>query len=152
MSAMKRLLATKGGWVPLVLRVGLAVAMFPHGAQKALGWFGGGGFTNTLNYFTGSMHIPTVFAVLAIAAEFLGPLMLVAGFATRLAALAIGTNMLVAIFMVHAQHGFFMNWSGTPGAGEGIEYHLLALTVVLALLLVGGGRASMDRALTKSDG
>ena len=38
------LVATNGGIVPLILRLTLAVVMFPHGAQKTLGWFGGYGF------------------------------------------------------------------------------------------------------------
>jgi putative oxidoreductase len=67
------LLQTDSGVVGLALRITLAVVMFPHGAQKVLGWFGGHGFRGTMKYFTDS-GIPAVFALLAIAAEFLGPL------------------------------------------------------------------------------
>ena len=67
----------------LVLRVLLAVVFFAHGAQKVLGWFGGRGLKATMAYFTKVQHIPVEFAVLAIAAEFLGPIGLFVGFLTR---------------------------------------------------------------------
>lgn len=138
------LLKTKDDSASLVLRVILGVVMFPHGAQKALGWFGGYGLSGTLNYFTGTMGIPLAFAVLAIAAEFLGSIGLIVGLVTRLAAFGIACNMAVAIFMVHLPNGFFMNWSGKQ-AGEGFEFHLLAIAIALALMIKGGGRWSMDR-------
>src|SRR6266849_6557105 len=96
--------------VPVVLRLTLAVVMFPHGAQKTLGWFGGHGFKGTMGFFMKS-GIPGPLAFLAIMAEFLGPLGLAVGLLTRVAALGIGIVMLVAI-TVHRQHGFFMNWFG----------------------------------------
>src|SRR5262245_56596414 len=71
--------------VGLLLRLRLAVVIFPHGAQKVLGWFGGQGFTPTLQFFT-SAGIPPALALLAMAAEFLGSLGLVIGLLTRLAA------------------------------------------------------------------
>jgi putative oxidoreductase len=138
------LLKTKDDSASLVLRVILGVVMFPHGAQKALGWFGGYGLSGTLNYFTGTMGIPLAFAVLAIAAEFLGSIGLIVGLVTRLAAFGIACNMAVAIFMVHLPNGFFMNWRGKQ-AGEGFEFHLLAIAIALALMIKGGGRWSMDR-------
>lgn len=143
MSAWKRLAATDAGAAGLILRLALGVVMLPHGAQKTLGWFGGHGFEGTLQHFTENMHIPAVLAVLAIAAESLGALMLLAGAATRLAAFGIGATMVVAAWMVHSPNGFFMNWSGSQ-AGEGFEFHILAVGIALALMLVGGGRASVD--------
>ena len=111
--------------VGLLLRLTLAVVIFPHGAQQVLGWFGGEGFTPTLQFFT-SAGIPPALALLAMAAEFLGPLGLAVGLLTRLAAFGIACVMLVAIATVHWSQGFFMNWSGTQ-QGEGFEYHLLTL-------------------------
>jgi putative oxidoreductase len=132
-------------WVPLILRVTLAVVMFPHGAQKVFGWFGGHGFKNTMAYFTKS-GIPAPFALLAIAAEFLGSLGLAVGLLTRVAAFGIACVMVVAILTVHRQHGFFMNWFGNQ-KGEGFEYHLLALGIALALIVGGAGRWSLDAML-----
>jgi putative oxidoreductase len=91
--------------------------MFPHGAQKALGWFGGHGFKGTMKYFTDS-GIPTGFALLAIAAEFLGPLGLAVGLLTRVAAFGIACVMLVAIVTVHWPHGFFINRYGNQKGRE----------------------------------
>jgi putative oxidoreductase len=131
----------------LILRVFLGVVMFPHGAQKVLGWFGGAGFATTLTSFSDKMHIPAVFAILAILTEFLGPIALFLGFLTRLAAFAIAFDMLVAALLVHAHFGFFMNWLGKQ-KGEGIEYDLLLWAIALALMIQGAGRFSLDRAIS----
>jgi putative oxidoreductase len=143
---LRWLLWTDGSVVGLVLRLTLAVVIFPHGAQKVLGWFGGHGLTNTLRFFTDS-GIPAILALLAIAAEFLGPLGLAAGLLTRVAALGIVCVMLVAIITVHWPHGFFINWNGNQ-QGEGFEYHLLALGIAIALIIMGGGAWSIDGALS----
>lgn len=143
---MKKLMRTDGGAAGLILRLTLAIVIFPHGAQKALGWFGGGGVSGTLDFFQQQLGIPAVVTVLVIMAEFLGSLGLLAGVLTRICALGIGAVMLGAVFMVHAPNGFFMNWNGSQ-AGEGFEYHLLALGIVLALLVTGGGAASVDKAV-----
>jgi putative oxidoreductase len=139
------LLQTDDSVVGLILRLTLAVVIFPHGAQKVLGWFGGDGFKNTMQFFTSS-GIPMGFALLAMAAEFLGPLGLAVGLLTRIAAFGIACVMLVAIVTVHWQHGFFMNWFGTQ-QGEGFEYHLLVLGIALALMIMGAGAWSVDGAL-----
>jgi len=127
----------------------LGIVFFPHGAQKALGWFGGHGFSATLAFFTDKMHIPLIFALLAIAAEFFGAIALILGFFTRIAAFGIAMVMVVAIYMVHAHNGFFMNWSGA-GKGEGIEYHLLVIAIALALMIKGAGSISIDKNISKS--
>jgi putative oxidoreductase len=141
------LLSTDGLAVPLVLRLTLAVVMFPHGAQKLLGWFGGHGFSRTMADFTKS-GIPAPLAFLAIMAEFLGPIGLALGLLTRVAALGIGVVMLVGALTVHGKHGFFMNWYGTQ-PGEGYEYHLLALGIALALVIGGGGAWSVDALIAR---
>src|ERR1051326_4961250 len=104
------LLQTHADWASLVLRLVLALVIFPHGAQKVLGWFGGYGFTATLNAFTQFMHIPRPLALAAIASEFLGSIALALGLFTRLSAFGIGVTMTVAALTVHVHNGFFMNW------------------------------------------
>jgi putative oxidoreductase len=143
----RKLFATDNDAAALVLRVVLGIVFFAHGAQKALGWFGGFGFTGTMNHFTENMGIPYILALLVIAAEFLGAFGLIAGFLTRIAAFGIAAVMVGAIFMVHIPFGFFMDWSGT-GQGQGFEFHLLAIAMAVALMIRGGGLWSVDRAIT----
>jgi putative oxidoreductase len=56
--------------------------------------------------------------------------------------------MVGAALMAHLEHGFFINWFNKEGAGHGIEYHILAVGLALALLIRGGGFLSVDRALS----
>jgi putative oxidoreductase len=149
MKALQLLTKTNDSAAPLVARLTLGLVMFPHGAQKALGWFGGYGFKGTMGFFTGTMHIPAVFAFLAIAAEFAGSLALLAGLFGRVAALGIAAVMAVAVLTTHLPNGFFMNWTGSQ-KGEGFEYHLLALGLALIVLIYGAGRASLDAAISRS--
>lgn len=139
---------TDSSWTPTIARVALGVAMLPHGLQKTLGWFGGYGFTNTLNWFTGTMHVPAILGVAAILAESLGALALIVGIATRAAAVGVAAVYLTAIVMVHGSNGFFMNWTSAQ-KGEGIEYFILGLALVAVVLIQGAGAASVDLLLTR---
>jgi putative oxidoreductase len=145
---LRKLINTTDDSVITILRLALGVVFFAHGAQKALGWFGGYGFAGTMGFFTQQMHIPAAFAFLAICAEFLGGIGLLIGLLGRVAAFGIACNMLVAVWMVHRHVGFFANWSGLQ-KGEGYEYHLLAIAITLAIMIRGSGAFSVDRALSK---
>lgn len=145
---MKTLFATDDGWAGLILRLTLGIVMFPHGAQKLLGWYGGFGFTGTLGFFTEQMHLPWLIAFLVIVGEFFGSLGLLVGFLTRFSAASIGIIMLGAISLVHWPNGFFMNWFGKQ-AGEGYEYHLLVLGISIALVIIGAGRWSVDQEIAQ---
>ena len=144
---LKKLMSTSNDVSLTILRLVLGVVFFAHGAQKMLGWFGGFGFHGTMGSF-GHMGMPAAVAFLVICTEFFGGLGLIVGLLTRIAALGIGVEMIGAIFMVHLQNGFFMNWMGNQ-KGEGFEYHLLAIAVAAALLLRGAGAFSLDRMLSK---
>jgi len=146
-SMLRKLTATDNDAAIAILRLVLGVIFFAHGAQKMLGWFGGYGFSGTMGFFTGVMHIPALFAFLAIVAEFFGGLGLILGLLTRVAAFGIFSNMVVAVAMVHGQFGFFMNWTGAQ-KGEGYEYHLLVLATTAFLMIRGAGAASVDRLLS----
>lgn len=145
---MKILFKTDEAWSSLILRVMLGVVIFPHGAQKLLGWYGGFGFSGTMGFFTEQMHIPALFAFLVIIGESLGALGLIIGFLTRIAAFGVTCIMIGAIWMVHWQNGFFMNWFGKQ-EGEGYEYHLLVIAMSVALMITGSGRWSIDKEIEK---
>jgi putative oxidoreductase len=142
-----KLTATDSDIATTILRLALGVIFFAHGAQKMLGWFGGYGFSGTMGFFTGVLHIPAIFAFLAIAAEFFGGLGLIFGLFTRVAAFGPLCNMIVAVAMVHSHFGFWMNWTGTQ-KGEGFEYHLLLIAASAFLMIRGAGAASVDRLLS----
>lgn len=140
---LQKLIATRNDLSLLVTRVVLGAVMFPHGAQKLLGWFGGYGFSATLQGFSAGMHVPKPVTVLVILAESVGAVGLILGVLGRFMAFSIALTMVGAILMVHAHNGFFMNWSGKQ-PGEGFEYHLLVIGMALAVMIGGSGAASVD--------
>jgi putative oxidoreductase len=146
---MYNLFRTNNSLVLTFMRLILGVIFFAHGAQKVLGWFGGMGYTGTMNMFTHYMKLPAPFAFLAIMAEFLGGLGLILGLLGRVAAFGILCNMLVAIFKVHLANGLFMNWAGAQ-KGEGFEYHLLVIAIGVAILALGSGALSFDLLISRS--
>ena len=145
----KEFLRTDNSPAQLFIRLALGIVMFPHGAQKVLGWFGGPGIPKTIQTF-GGMGFPMWAVIILMTVETVGALLLVAGFLTRLWAVGIGVALSICMSMYHVQHGFFMNWFGQQ-KGEGYEYHILALGICLALLIRGGGMLSVDRALAPSN-
>ncbi|MCH7950632.1 MAG: DoxX family protein [Candidatus Dadabacteria bacterium] len=143
----KILKTDRGDWGALIARVFLGVVILPHGLQKLLGLFGGYGFSATVEYFS-STGIPGLIGVLIVLAESFGALFLIAGLLSRISAAGIALIMLGAIVMIHSQFGFFMNWFGAQ-AGEGFEYHLLALGLALVVIVKGGGKWALDGEVSK---
>lgn len=143
---MKSILYTdSNSYTLMIARLALGVVILPHGLQKLLGLFGGYGFSASVGFFE-SMGIPSIAAILVIVAESAGAASLIIGFMSRFCAFALGMVMLGAVYMVHLQHGFFMNWSGNQ-QGEGFEYHILAIGLALVVLIGGGGKFSVDSSL-----
>ena len=148
---MIKLLSTNpGNTTALVARLALGIAIFPHGAQKLLGWFGGYGFNGTMAFLTGGAGLPWIIALLVILIEFFGALLLIFGFATRLAAFGVIVNFLGVVITSHLHNGFFMNWYKQPNQGEGLEYFILLFGLAIISLIAGGGRASVDAATAKT--
>jgi len=143
----RNFLATDQNPAQLFIRLALGIVMFPHGAQKVFGWFGGPGFSQTLEAFS-KMGFPTWSTLILMIIELAGSILLIFGCLTRLWALGIGTTITICMFMNHVQNGFFMNWFGQQ-KGEGFEYHLLIIGIPLALIIRGGGRLSVDSVLTQ---
>jgi putative oxidoreductase len=147
---MKRIIATDpGSTAALIARLFLAVVIFPHGAQKLLGWFGGNGFSGTINSLTQNAGLPWIIAFLVIVIEFFAPLVLVSGFLTRVAAFAVGVEFIGVVLTSHIHYGFFMNWYKQPNKGEGLEFFILLFGLVFITLILGGGKASIDAKLSQ---
>jgi len=145
---MRQLFYTDNAWTGLVLRLTLGLVMFPHGAQKLLGWYGGFGFSGTMGFFTETMHLPWIVAFLVVVGESFGSLALLLGLLTRFTAASFIVIMLGAITTSHLPNGFFMNWFGKQ-QGEGYEYHLLVIGIGLALVITGAGKWSVDRLIAE---
>ena len=149
---MKNLLSTNpDNWTALIIRLAVGIVIFPHGAQKLFGWFNGYGFQGTMGFLTGNAHLPWIVAFLVILIESIGSLFLIFGFLTRIATFGMFVNFLGILVTSHINNGFFMNWYSTPNKPEGFEYHLLVLGITLALLIAGGGKWSIDAALSHSN-
>jgi len=123
----------------LVARVVVGSIFMVHGAQKLLGAFGGPGLSAVVQMMGPLGYLVTI-------GEFFGGLGLIVGFLSRFSAASIILIMLGAIGMVHAKFGFFMNWTGAQ-AGEGFEYHLLVIGILLPIVLAGPGRFAVGRFL-----
>jgi putative oxidoreductase len=123
----------------LIARIIVGVIFMAHGAQKLFGAFGGPGLSAVVGMMGPLGYLVSI-------GEFFGGLGLVVGFLSRFSAASIIVIMLGAIAMVHLKVGFFMNWMGNQG-GEGFEYHLLAIAIVLVIVIAGPGRYAIGRSL-----
>jgi putative oxidoreductase len=148
---MNKIIATNSNnWPALIARLALGLTIFPHGAQKLLGWFGGYGLSGTMGFFTGQMHLPYIIGLLVILIEFFGSLFLIFGFLSRIAALGFIGIYIGAVATIHAANGFFMNWNMEAARGEGWEYFVLLFGLAIIILISGGGKASADAAIAKN--
>ena len=141
---LQKILTTDNSIATLILRVGLGLALIPHGAQKLFGWFGGYGLQGTGQWMESiGLQPGLLMAALAGGAEFFGGLALLLGVLTRPAAALTAFTMLVAIFSVHWSSGFFLS-------NGGYEYGFVLLIASVSLLVSGGGRFSLDRRMAGS--
>ena len=143
-SLWHRIAASDASATQALLRLTLALVLLPHGAQHLVGAFGGYGFAATAAWMSGSLGIPAPLAAAGILLEFFGPILLLAGLGSRLVGLTLAAFMATA-GSTHLGNGFFMNWFGSLPAGvEGFEYHLLAVSIGIAVAAKGGGAYSLD--------
>lgn len=138
-----RLIATSPTWFTVPVRLALAAVMIAHGSQKVLGTFNGPGFTTYISGNTPFSFMRPTWLWLSAAAfsEFAGGILIGLGFLTRVGAFFVACVMLTAIVGVHWNGGFF-------ASNRGFEFPLSLLGMALALLISGGGQASVDRALS----
>ena len=146
---IQRITATQPQLSPLILRVVFAIVLLPHGAQKLIGCFGGYGFSASMHHLTAEAGLPSLIAFLVIFLEFFGSLFILLGLFTRLFAVSGIILFIGMIVTAHLQFGFFMNWFGNQ-KGEGFEYHLLAIGLLLSLIVTGAGKASVDALINKN--
>ncbi len=139
----RKLIATSATWFTLPIRLALAAVMIAHGAQKVLGSFGGPGFNAFINGTTPFAFMrPTWFWLAAAAiSELVGGILVLLGFLTRVGAFFIAATMLTAVVGIHWNGGFF-------ASNRGYEYPLTLLAMAVALLIAGGGQASIDKSLS----
>ncbi len=129
----------------LTARLTLGSVFFAHGAQKVLGWFGGFGINGTMGYFQNTLGVPAALAFFGVIAELAASILLIFGASTGLAAIIVILQMAAAIYLSHANDGFFMNYFGRLPAGrEGYEYNLVLIGIALVLFIAGPGRYSLD--------
>lgn len=140
----RRLVATPPTWITLPLRLALGVIFIAHGSDIVFGAFGGKGlaaFTSGQTPF-GFMQPAWLWLGMAAFAQLVGGVLVLLGLFTRLGALLIAFVMLTALFGVHFKGGFFLP--------AGFEYTYALLGICIALLISGGGQASIDQTLATS--
>lgn len=131
----------------LVIRITLALVIFPHGLQKLIGAFGGFGFNGSMEYFTNNVGLPWVLGFLVIMIESLGMILLAFGLFTRMIALLLAITMIGAASTL-IENGFFMNWFNNQ-PGEGIEFFILAIALSINGVVKGAGKFSLDGLISK---
>ena len=133
-------------WLLLLTRLLVAFVVGMHGVQKLFGWFGGYGFDASMQFFTEAIGLTYALGVLIILAETVGMVALAIGVASRVFSVSVVVIMLGAIFSLHLPNGFYMDWDGVT-AGEGYEFHLVLIGLTLPVILLGGGRFSLNNQL-----
>ena len=143
----RRLVATTPTWFTLPLRLTAGFLFALHGAEKVFGINGGMGLSSWTAMKDASAGLRPAWLWLGAAAffELIGGILILVGFLTRLGALMLIPVMLVAMFGVHWSGGFFMS-------SKGIEYTVALTGMAVALLIAGGGRASIDETLMRGRG
>jgi putative oxidoreductase len=134
----------------VILRVALACVFVAHGMHKLFAFWAGpgvgpGGLTATAEYLTSlGIEAGTVMAVLAGGVQLAAGALVGVGLLTRGAAAALVIYVLIGIWKEHLRWGFFLNWVGATGRGNGIEYSLVLLGALFCLILAGAGQWSLD--------
>ena len=134
---LRRLTSTTALWATVPLRLAMGTAFIGHGAQKVLGLFNGPGWAKFTSFPAPFPFMRPAWLWMGAAAlsELTGGILVLLGLFTRVGAFLIGCVMLVAIFGV-LWPVFF--------APTGMELAVAFLSIALALLITGGGQASVD--------
>jgi putative oxidoreductase len=142
---IEQLLETDVNYIYLFLRLVAGVIIFPYGMQKLLGWFddfgGGVGIKASLAEFK-KKNVPALFAWMVIIGQSLGSIALILGFSGRIAA-AGNFIIFTGALINHSPGGWTMNWTGKK-SGEGVEYFVMLLSILLIIIIKGSGAMSID--------
>lgn len=117
----------------LLLRVALGILLLFHGVSKLVG---GIGFVSGA---LAKMGLPGAIGYLVYVGEVIAPLLILLGVWTRLAALVVAGNMVVAVLLVHTAQFFTLSDTG----GWALELQGMYFFAALALALLGAGRYSV---------
>ncbi len=120
----------------LILRISLGVMIVLHGIAKV---------TGGVDWLVGMIEkagVPGALGYLVYVGELLAPLLLIVGVWTRLAAVVIAGNMVVAVVLVHMAQIFSLNKQG----GWALELQGIFLFAAIAIALLGAGRFSVGGA------
>ncbi|AYY15203.1 DoxX family protein [Actinobacteria bacterium YIM 96077] len=123
----------------LLLRAALAVVFVAHGWQKVYDWTIEG---TTERFVDMEIPFPEVSAPTVAVLELVGGGLLGLGVLTRLVAVALGSSMIGALVLVHAENGPFVEDGGW-------ELVLVLAAGCMTIALVGPGRVRMDRVLVR---
>jgi putative oxidoreductase len=137
----RRLISTSATWVPLPLRLTMATIFVAHGAQKVFGSFNGPGLEKWISVTLPFNFMKPAWLWLGAAAfsELIGGILIFLGLLTRVGAFLIACTMVTAMAAKHWPNFF---------VPQGIEYPLALVAICLALLISGGGIASVDLAMS----
>lgn len=138
---MRRWLDKMQPWGALLLRLVLGTAMVYHGWDKVIpkgGFHGGNTFSalNSWSQFVVRLHMPYWLGYVSALTELVGGAFLVLGLLTRLCALLVAGNMVVALVTVNFHKGY-----------EASEYTLALIAMALMILFYGPGKLAMDNKL-----
>jgi|SRR4051812_16535086 putative oxidoreductase len=114
----------------VVLRIVLGIIMIGHGYPKVFG-----GLSEHVQHVS-NLGLPGWLAYCSAAAEFFGGILLLSGLFTRVAALAIFINMMVAVLKVHWKNGLLGN--------GGYQFPLTLAAIAFALIFFGAGPIALD--------
>lgn len=118
----------------LILRLALGFTMLLHGISKLMG--GVGGIAGML----GGAGLPGFLAYGVYLGEVVAPILIIAGFYSRIGAWLIVINMLFALALAHTDEVFAL----TPQGGWAVELQVMFLFTAVAIALIGPGRFAIN--------
>ena len=133
---MQRWLNSMQPWGAVLLRLVLGTAMVYSGWSKVIPPTLHGNILAPLDHYSHyivSLGIPAWLGYVSALAELVGGFFLVLGLLTRISALFITIDLLVALFKVNLHHGY-----------NGSQYLLALIVIAMMLLFYGPGTASLD--------